>query len=120
VEELHRRGYAIYAASNCRFPYIESILRASQLLPYFDDLPFVDYRTIHNKVDLVSHILKDHSLRPEEALMVGDRTSDRDAALKNGVYFAACRYGHGSEEEWKGAHLYIDSIGELLEHLAGA
>ncbi len=116
-EELHRRGCRIFAASNGRYPYIDAILTAKKIKQFYSDIPVVDNRTIHNKVELVKSILEKNGLDPGETLMVGDRYSDRDAALENGCYFVACRYGHGNEEEWKGAHFYIDEIGQLLDYL---
>lgn len=117
VKELHNRGYKLFGASNGRFPYIEAILKYSGVFDLFTEIPVVNNTTIHNKTELVSYILKEHGLSPDEALMVGDRTSDRDAGINNHAYFAACRFGHGSLEEWEGAHLYLDSLPELLEHL---
>jgi len=110
--------YDLYAASNGRLPYVESILKVNEVDHLFKAVPFLDYKRIHTKDELVASILKDHGLKPEEALLVGDRTSDRDAALNNGCIFVACRYGHGSEEEWKGAHYFIDSITELADLLS--
>ena len=116
IESLSRK-YRIFAASNGRLPYVDAILKANKIEKFFEAIPHVDNINIKNKNELVSSILKNYRLNPEDAVLIGDRTSDRDAALENGCYFIACRYGHGGEEEWKGAHAFIDSITDLLKLL---
>ncbi len=117
IRALHDRGYRLFGASNGRFPYIEAILKHAGVFDLFEAVPVVNNTTIKNKIELVTHILDSASLMPQEAVMVGDRYSDRDAGIKNNVSFAACRFGHGTPEEWEGASFFIDSIGELLDHL---
>lgn len=117
IQEIHNRGYALYGASNGRYPYVEAILRYSGVFDLFTAIPVVDNRAIKNKTDLVKHILESGGLEPHNAILVGDRYSDRDAALENGVFFAACRFGHGTPEEWEGARIFLDEISGLLDYL---
>lgn len=117
MEKLHGRGYQLFAASNGRYPYIEAILKTCNQLEHFTALPVVDNIKIHNKTELVRSILDDYNIKNTEALMVGDRFSDRDAAIENDVAFAACRFGHGDEKELEGARFYLDQISDLLEIL---
>ena len=112
IENLSKK-YRIFAASNGRLPYVEAILKANEIYTFFEAIPHVDNLNIKNKNELVSSILKNYNLKSDDAVLIGDRTSDRDAALDNKCYFIACRYGHGGEEEWKGAHAFIDSITDL-------
>lgn len=120
LSRLHKRGYLFFSASNGRYPYIEAILRASECVHYFPEIEFINYKNIKNKSELVAHILKKRKLQAQEALLVGDRQSDRDAACDNGLAFVACTYGHGHASEWKDAALLIRSLQELEEHLLGA
>jgi phosphoglycolate phosphatase len=117
IKTLHGRGYRLYTASNGAAPYIEAILDYGNLLPLFSGLPVLDNVEINDKAELVAHILQLDNILPEEALMVGDRASDRDAGVKNNVPFAACLYGHGSSEEWEGAVSFLNSPSDLLEIL---
>lgn len=112
IAELHARGLRLFTASNGREPYVRSILKANNLLSYFAGLPVLA-GSISNKTELVADFLVREGIRPEEAVLVGDRASDRDAALDNGVPFVACRFGHGTPPEWEGAVAVIDSITEL-------
>lgn len=116
IQELHRRGYELHAASNGRRPYVESILEKGGVIDLFKTIPVVDNQSIHNKDDLVAHILKENNLKAEEALMIGDRHSDRLAALRNQVDYVACLYGHGAPEEWEGAVIRLTEASQLLDH----
>lgn len=117
LHALAARGYEFYSASNGRFPYIEAILKANGSFALFRDVPVVDNQRIHNKAELVRHVLETYGIEPQAAALIGDRAADRDAALANGVPFIACRYGHGAPEEWTGAAAIVDSPAALLEIL---
>ncbi len=115
LHRLHEKGYELYGASNGRLRYVEAVLKHGGVYELFTEVPVVDNVSIFNKNDLVQFILSSHSIAPEKAVMVGDRASDRDAAVVNGVDFIACRYGHGSSSEWEGARALIDSPLDILE-----
>lgn len=119
IQDLHRRGFKLYTASNGREPYVRSILEANGVLPYFAGLPVLS-GTITNKTELVRDFLEREKLRPAQAVLVGDRASDRDAAVENKVPFIACRFGHGTPEEWTGASAFLDEITELSRLLPEA
>lgn len=112
IRDLHARGFRLFTASNGREPYVRSILEANKVIEYFSGLPVIGGR-ITNKTELVSDFLLRESLSPAQAILVGDRASDRDAALDNGVCFAACRFGHGTPAEWEGAAAFLDNITDL-------
>ncbi len=112
IADLHSRGFRLFTASNGREPYVRSILQANNLIQYFAGLPVLG-GVISDKTELVRDFISREDIRPSEAVLVGDRASDRDAALDNGVPFVACRFGHGTPREWEGAAALIDSITEL-------
>lgn len=113
LREIHAGGIRIFSASNGRFPYVESILKANGTLPLFVELLALDNKVIRNKGELVSHTLSKHGIAASDAVLVGDRAADRDAALANGCPFVACLYGHGTMDELDGAVTYLQSIREL-------
>ena len=119
LKTLYKRGYLFFSASNGRYPYIESILRISKTIHYFQPIETINNQNLKNKSKLVAHILKKYQLEPREAVLIGDRKSDRDAAWENRIAFIACSYGHGQESEWKDAVLRIHSLGDLEKHLLG-
>ena len=117
LKNLYQHGYKFFSASNGRYPYIEAILEKSGTLKYFKEIRTLDNIKIHDKVDLVKAILKENKILPEEALLIGDRQTDRDAAIYNDVAFVATAYGHGEEREWKDASLVIQDLADLEKHL---
>lgn len=118
LAELHRRGFVFFAASNGRLAYIEAILAANGTRPWFAEVPAIDNVDIKNKNVLVRRLVERHGLDAANAVLIGDRASDRDAALAAGLPFIACRYGHATDAaEQEGAAAYIDRVADLLELL---
>ncbi len=117
LHTLHKRAYSFWNASNGRYPYIESILRFSCTFDCFANVLSIDNKNIRDKSELVQANLRQSRLAPEECLLVGDRHTDRDAALANKVGFVAATYGHGAPEEWDKALFKIDSLKQLLTYL---
>ena len=117
LQELHRKGYIFFSVSNGRYPYVEAILRASQTFSYFQPITSLNNVDIKTKDDLVKHILTKNNILPEEAVLIGDRFTDRDAAVKNGIDFIATAYGHGSPLEWEGARVVIERLSDLKKIL---
>ena len=118
VQKLSESGFEIYAASNGRFPYVNAILKKNGTLPFFKEVPAIDNVTIKNKNELVSYILQKYKISPERAVLIGDRNSDREAALVNGCKFIACSYGHGDKIEHEGAIFFLDSFPDLLRYVS--
>ncbi|MNY67988.1 hypothetical protein D3C86_2056800 [compost metagenome] len=51
--------------------------------------------------------------------MVGDRSSDVEAGLKNNLTVAACDYaGFRESGELEGAHMRLRQFAELLDHIS--
>ena len=120
LHSLATGGYRFFSASNGRYLYIEAVLKQIACFDLFENIQVVDYQRINNKSDIVKETLQNYSIHPNEAVLIGDRLSDRNAAFDNKVPFIATAYGHGSPKEWKDACLVIESISELSSHLAGA
>ena len=72
----------------------------------FDSFPGVKYR----KPDLLAHLLKEMSIAPSCATMVGDTKGDIDAGRANGMRTIGVTWGYGSREELQNA----DEIKEKL------
>jgi phosphoglycolate phosphatase len=69
-----------------------------------------------DKGELIAHILKTHSLKPDAVCMVGDRDNDILAARRNGLASIGVLWGYGDEAELTGAGAdrLIHTPGELL------
>lgn len=71
--------------------------------------------TREDKRDLLDHLMATHGIRPEEAVMIGDRGVDMRAARHHGIAALGVRWGYGSEDELReaGAQGMCDRPSEL-------
>jgi phosphoglycolate phosphatase len=99
-------------ASNCSLRYQTVHRRVHELSRWFRHLCHAEQPGIASKADMVGHIL---AAEPgaRQAVMVGDRASDGQAAEAHGLPFVACSYGYGAPSEWQGAVAIVDSPAAL-------
>lgn len=117
LEALRAQGIRLFVASNGQEDYVRGAAKWMGIAPLFDDLYSAgEYKTL-TKVDLVSKLLATHSI--SRAWMVGDRSSDVEAGLKNGLTVIGCGYAEfGKADELDGSHAIIRRFPELLDVLA--
>jgi len=102
-EMLKRAGAAataVYVATSKPAIYAERIVRHFGLAQHFRKVygPELDGR-YEDKAELLSHILTRESVKPEAAVMIGDREADVRAAKASGVRSIGVLWGYGSERE---------------------
>lgn len=117
IMELFDRKYILCIASNGRAPYINAILDSYKLLPYFKELIVIDYGSIQSKGDILKAYITKFNMEGENALMIGDRKSDLDAAIDGGSPFAFCEYGHAEPKEIESSSIKLTTIRDLLQFL---
>ncbi|MFB5190812.1 HAD family hydrolase [Alicyclobacillus fastidiosus] len=117
VHELHDRGYTLTTASNCGTSYLDAVM-SSQGIGHLFDRP-VCLESVHGtrKSDILRALISRYG-EGEALFMIGDRYTDRDAALEVNIPFIGCDFGFGDTTELTGAvHLVKDLLG-LLEYFA--
>ncbi|XEC96447.1 HAD family hydrolase [Paenibacillus tarimensis] len=116
LQELQRRGIKLFVASNGLEHYVKGVARSKGIDRYFHGLYSAgEYGTL-SKVDLVAGLLKDYGIRT--AWMIGDRSSDVEAGVKNGLTVIGCDYaGFGKKEELEGADAVIADFRELIRYI---
>ncbi len=112
LDALVADGRVLALASNCSERYQRVHREVLGLERWFSHLCHAQMPGIGSKADMVGCILRVAGAG-RTAAMVGDRASDRDAALAHGLAFVACRYGYGCESEWQGACATVTSAREL-------
>lgn len=116
LQELQRRGYKLFVASNGEESYVKNIIVQQGLTHLFTALYSAGEFQTKSKVDLVRLLLDTYGL--EEAWMCGDRSSDVEAGKKNGLMVVGCDYGGFQDaDELQQADIVIGSFPELLDHL---
>jgi HAD superfamily hydrolase (TIGR01509 family) len=106
-----RKDYLLAVASNGRSRYVESVLRTYDLADLFDPRVTADH--VGDKADILRAYLARHGLTPRDTIMIGDRTSDVEAARAVGCAFIGCDYGHGHRDEIEGMGPIVRSFREL-------
>lgn len=110
LEELKARGKTLFVATSKITTLSNTILEHFGLSQYF--MHVYGSQLDHNHADkgeLIKHIIKTHSFRPEQLVMVGDRRYDIVAARKNRIRSIGVLWGYGSRDELEtaGADLCI-------------
>lgn len=109
---LKEQGHTISTASNCGTHYLDMILDTQDIRQYFSSPICLGSINGQRKAE----ILAAHFERfpKKDAYMVGDRSSDIEAANEHQIPAVVCTYGFGNEEEWAKADYKISSIEEVL------
>lgn len=121
LDELARRHTLIVATSK-RQVFAEEMLERFGLTPYFKAVYGVTPPHLSEpKAHLIGRILRDFSLSPRQAVMIGDREFDVIGARANGVACVGALWGYGSREELTlhGASLLCERPQELIEAVEG-
>ncbi|MBN1593289.1 MAG: HAD family hydrolase [Candidatus Coatesbacteria bacterium] len=116
--KLRDMGLKLAMASNCGNEYFSSNIEVFNLGDYFDIMLCAGMRGYPEKSVLVEEILTKFGSR--NAMMVGDRYYDIEAALNCGLFPVGCTYGYGTMEELAEAKALIKDLGELTGLLNGS
>ena len=75
--------------------------------------------TREDKRDLLAHLMEVRGVRPEDAVMIGDRGADMRAGRHHGMRTLGVRWGYGSDDELReaGAHALCDAPSNLVPAL---
>lgn len=115
LAELHARGYTLTTASNCGNAYLNDILDSQQIRSLFTQPECLESVNGRVKADILSaHFTR---FAKTDAIMIGDRSSDIEAARIHGIPSIGCDFKDGFAEanELRDATQIIHSLLELLD-----
>lgn len=97
---LQRQGFPLYVCTSKQQRFAVRILELFELSGLFTAIygDKAEY-TSHSKGDLLAKLLREHSLSPHTAWMIGDRIHDIQAARANQIRCLAAGWGYGPPEE---------------------
>jgi len=111
--ELRERGHILTVASNCGTKYLDAVLDSQGLRTLFHrPLCLGSVRGV-KKADILSAHFQ--HLAKTDAVMIGDRSSDWNAAKEHGIQFVGCNFGFAKPEELEGAETVIHTLPDLLK-----
>jgi phosphoglycolate phosphatase len=104
LDRLCAAGCRLFVATAKPHYYARPILERFDLARRFAAIhgPELDGTNDH-KHDLIAHIVAKEGVRPEAAIMVGDREFDVTAAARNGIRTIGVTWGYGSRAELEAA-----------------
>ncbi len=120
LSQLKQENKRLFLATSKPTVYAKRILEHFQLDAFVD---FVGGSLLSGerveKPDVIDYVLKENNIKPENAVMVGDRCFDMTAGHELGLKTIGVLYGYGSLQELKGAgaDYLADSVSELAELL---
>ena len=115
---LRRSGLLLAVASNGRQRYIETVLSTYGIAQHFTDLITIEGDAVGNRAGILRAYLQRHRLGSAQLVMVGDRSSDVEAAAAVGCHFIGCDYGHGYRHEIEGAGPMVAALDQLPAAIA--
>jgi phosphoglycolate phosphatase-like HAD superfamily hydrolase len=115
LRRMHADGYRLAVASNGRRAYVEAVMTTYGLAPYFVELIAVESGSKTTKVDLLRAYIARDGIDIGRMVMVGDRSSDVEAAQAVGCRFVGCDYGHGYRAEIDAAGPIVSTFEQLPE-----
>lgn len=104
IHALHLQGFTIALCTSKPRIFAERIIDHFELGRYFDGVhgPEIDGR-FDRKTDLLEHLMGHYAVAPHNAVMIGDRDKDVEAALHVGAHSLGVLWGFGSHDELHGA-----------------
>lgn len=116
LEHLSSLGVRLGIASNCGREYLAGMMDGLGLARWIEEARCLDSPGIRTKSDMVRDLLSNFGTR--SAVMVGDRSSDRDAGWSNGLPHVHFDRGYGGLEEVE-CEAKLDGLEELVPRLEG-
>ena len=119
LARLHAHGVQLAVASNKFQEGTEYLIQR-----FFAGIPFVAILgnrpgwPLKPSPEIVQEVLRRSEVAPEDALLVGDSTTDMHTAANGGIEALAATWGYRSREELAGNRL-IGTVGELRQVLLG-
>jgi phosphoglycolate phosphatase len=115
LTELHRQGFPLYVCTSKQQHFAVRILDLFKLSGLFTAIygDKAEYAS-HGKGDLLAKLLREHSLNPQTAWMIGDRIHDIQAAQANDIRCLAVGWGYGPAEEWALANAVAPTPADVL------
>jgi phosphoglycolate phosphatase len=104
IRTLHLQGFTVALCTSKPRIFAERIIDHFDLTRYFDGIhgPELD-GTFDRKTELLAHLMGHYKAAPEQAVMIGDRDKDVEAALHVGAHSLGVLWGFGSHQELAGA-----------------
>lgn len=117
LKQLNDQGWMLFIVSNGIREYIHTVLDSADIKHLFTEIYALGDQSGMSKKDAVQQLIQKYSI--QEGYFVGDRSSDVETGMENGLTVIACRYkGYpyfGEENELADADYIIHDFHQLLD-----
>lgn len=117
LNHLQHQGWDLFIVSNGIREYVYAVLESADLRKLFTAIITLGDQPELQKKDAVQRLIKQYSIK--QGYFIGDRASDVEAGIQNGLTVIGCRYEgfpyFGKEEELERADHRIHHFQELFE-----
>ena len=103
LNSIRRRKAKIWVVTSKPEPQAKKVVQHLNLDSYVESVIGAGLAETDTKTDLITRALSAACVRPDQAVMVGDRSYDVVGALATGVLPIGALWGYGTEEELKAA-----------------
>lgn len=111
---LKASGAKIYIVTNKRHAPTQGIAKKFGWDKIFDGIWSYDSLEVkYKKPELLARILRNLSIDPSDAVMVGDTKGDVESGKANGMATVGVTYGYGKQEELLGADMIFDHARDI-------
>lgn len=122
LQKLKEQGYLIGVATLKRDDYSKTLLKHYHIAEYCTAICGSDFASKMLKIDVLNNCLQEMGLSKDEAVLIGDTSSDGRGAEQADMDFIAVTFGFGyrTAEEWSVYHPVftadkVTQIGEFLQ-----
>jgi len=107
LNDLRDAGFRLHIATNKRLRPTRLILEHLSWVGLFGAVYASDSRTpsFGSKSEMLSELIKSEGISPVQAIYVGDRSDDRNAATDNALGFIAAMWGYRDADLINGDHI---------------
>lgn len=111
LEQL-AKNHPLYIASNGQTDYLQAIVEQYHLQRWIKAVYSIDLVPSGNKSELVALVLRENDI--QSGYVVGDRSSDINAALHNDLLSIGVRFDFSQEAELKKAAYTVNAFPDIL------
>lgn len=107
------KNYPLYIASNGQVDYLQAIVETYQLERFIKGIYSIQAIASGHKSDLVKRVVDENKI--DYGAVVGDRSSDIQAAQDNQLLSIGVRFDFAQDKELEKADIVIDDLTDLLK-----
>ena len=112
VLEALSKKYKLFIASNGQIEYLKAIVETFGLGRFIENIYSIQMITSGHKSDLVKKVIEENNI--QKGAVVGDRSSDIQAAKDNNLLAVGVNFGFAQDSELKNADIIVNDLYSLL------